>query len=481
MADRIAVQMLCGQNEEPFLRYAMESVGWANYFTVCNTDKDSYWGKINDQIVRDTAKRLGVELRMVYIVPNEDGVFSFADARNRCLDVTDEGDFVFIVDADDVHYPQWEQELKQLLYEERADSVTAHYYHLTLYKDVFHFSAPREIVYKNYPGTQWAKGVHEQLLNAKKWPIVSHYHYVHYGYIKPQTQVFERWKFYSDIEGDYDHYKGQDPNNIISDRISVCKPLPVPHPPHIQDFLESYPTCPEGALKENSEAVPMEKVGLVLLTHNDEENLKRCLETLALTFTYPPFEVLAIDMDSKDGSLALLDSYKTVIEMQIFEVGELIPLAEALNFGFNHFRQRHDIQYLGWIHPDMEFSDPSWLGHLFRELREHPKVGKLCAANTRDNPPTKLIEGHEQCYIIRKDIVNKIGLFDEGYVGIGGYEDWDYNRRIMNHDNYKVMISASSRIFHTGMATRSRRDTTKEQFANAQYYFDKWGTNDAPC
>lgn len=479
MANKIAIQMLIGQNEEPFLRYAMKSVGWADYFTVVCTDPQSYWGGINQDIVWEVQKELDVEVRMSAVQPDEQGHFSFADARNTCLGLTDQDDYVFIVDADDVHYPEWEHELKRYLYQNNADSITAHYYHLTLYKDIYHFSAPREIVYRNYEGTQWALGVHEQLMHEKRWPIVANYHYMHYGYIKPQTQVFERWKFYSDLVGDNHHYDGQDPSNIISDRISVCKPLMVQHPLLIQDFLESYPAAPEGALRENHEVVPSERVGLVLFTYNDAENLGSCLRTLAST-TYPSYEVLAIDLGSTDDSLGVLDSAKDHIDMQVYEVDELIPLTEALNFGFNHFRQRNDIQYIGWIHPDMRFDDPQWLYHLWGGLQSYPKIGKICAANTRDNVPKDYIPGHEQCFIIRKDIINKIGLFDEKYVGIGGYEDWDMNKRILNHDGYKIMISPHAKVYHKGMATRERRDTTREQLLNAQYYHDKWQTSNAP-
>lgn len=478
MSHKIAAQILFGQNEEPFLEAAMRSVEWVDYFTVCNTAPNSYWGKVNEEIVEDTAKDLKVEL--CYDSYDFGDNFSFASARNLCIAMTNPDDYILIVDADDVHYPELEYILKNAI-EAGADSLTAYFYHLMVYKDIFQYVQPREIMYKNYPGTQWVADVHEQLVHKSTWPVTVDYHYVHYGYIKPQTQVFDRWKFYSDIVGDYHHYDGQDPHHILTDRISVSKPLPVQHPPVVQELLESYPTCPPGSLKENWETAPVEKVGLILLTYNDMETLPDCLETLAKTHTYPSFEVLAIDMGSTDGSAELLNSYREVIEMHLFETEELLSLTEALNFGFNTFRQRHDIQYIGWIHPDMRFDDPSWLTLLWKELQEHPKIGKICAANTRDSVPDSLIPGHEQCYIIRKDVVNKIGLFDENFIGIGGYEDWDYNNRIINHDNYKVMISPRATVYHKGMATRSRRDTTAEQIHNAQYYQKKYGHTLAPC
>jgi len=350
-----------------------------------------------------------------------------------------------------------------------------------IYKDVYQAVYPREIVYKNYNGTQWVSGVHEQLVGKSKWPIVDGYHYIHYGYIKPQEQIFARWKFYSDIVGDVHHYDGQDPKNIVSDRLSVSKVLPVQHPASAQQVLESYPSCPAGALRENWEVVPTHKVGLVLITYNDADNLKECLASLLsskLAGGYQNFEILAIDMGSTDDTVTYLDNYAADLNIEVYETGELLPLAQTLNFGFSSFRQRHDITYVGWIHPDMLFDHTDWLAQLVQDLASHPKIGKISAANTRDNPPTDFIPGHEQCFIIRKEILNYIGLFDEGYVGIGGYEDWDMNRRILMHDDYKVMISPNAKVFHAGMATRSRRDTTADQIANANYYHNKWGTSE---
>lgn len=478
---KIGTQTLIGQNEEPFLEAALRSVPWVDYFVVVNTAPDSVFGKQNQATVEKVAAELGIELRFKNFIPDPDGLFSFGEARNMALSMSDPDDYVFIVDSDDVHFPEWELQVKTYI-EQGYDSITAHYFHLMVFKDVYQAVYPREIIYRNYDGTQWTQGVHEQLVNKKDWSVVSTYHYMHYGYIKPQEQVFRRWKFYSDIVGDVHHYDGQDPKNIVSDRLSVSKVLQIAHPAVVREVLEAYPSCPDGALNENWEVMPAEKVGLVLLTYNDASNLPTALAGLARTKqVYSNFEVIAIDMGSTDNSVELMDEYVDIIGLDIYETGELLPLASTLNFGFNIFRQRHDIQYIGWVHPDMRFDDALWLSCLVDDLRSRPRIGKICAANTRDNVPADYLVGHEQCYILRKEILNSIGLFDEGYKGIGGYEDWDMNLRIMNHDNYKVMISPRALVYHEGMATRSRRDTTADQIHNAQYYHNKWGTDKAPC
>jgi len=82
-------------------------------------------------------------------------------------------------------------------------------------------------------------------------------------------------------------------------------------------------------------------------------------------------------------------------------------------------------------------------------------------------------EGQEQAYLIRRGILFRIGLFDEKFIGIGGYEDWDMNNRI-RQEGLKVVIVPRSKVWHKGMQTRSRRDTSAEQIYNAGVYQTKW-------
>lgn len=483
---KVAVQLLVGQNEEPFLPYAIRSVAWADYFTVCNTSPRTPQGEANEAIVR--AEIPEEKLRYTTLTAAQGGQFSFAEARNKCLELTDPNDLVLVVDSDDVHYPELEDIVNA--HKGTHDSITMFFYHLMVYKNIYQYVQPREIVYTNYEGTHWVDGVHEKLRNEKRAPVQVLYHYMHYGYVKPQSEVFKRWKFYSDLEHDYHHYDGQDPDHILDDRIPVSEPVPIAHPPVIREFLEDYPEYDPEQLRQSPPRRGTHgenKIGLVLLTVDDAEILPKCLDSLALTSTPPEFSIIAIDINSSDNSVELLQEFQqsSGIEMDIVGTDEYVSLAEALNFGFDHFRQIEAFEYVGWIHPDMEFIQPEWLQVLWQELQDHEDIGKISAANFRDPLPTELIPGHEQCYILRKDILHKIGLFDERFVGIGGYEDWDLNKRIMMHSGpagpYKVMITPNAYCQHTGMATRSRRDTRPEQVQNGQYYYQKWGTYDPPC
>jgi|GEM_PF-7094684 len=220
-------------------------------------------------------------------------------------------------------------------------------------------------------------------------------------------------------------------------------------------------------------------VGLLLITYNDEDNLEKMLPSLEASIDYPT-NLHIIDMGSTDNSRYVILDWKlfqtgfTYVEYE--QWNSLESLTKTMNTGFKSLMSRQENNYIGWVHPDMEFT-PGWLSELVATLQEHPEIGKICSFNTRDGEPQTedFIEGQEQAYIVRRGVLFKVGLFDESFIGIGGYEDWDMNNRI-KQEGLKVAITPKSKVWHKGMATRERRDTSAEQIHNAGVYQRKWNT-----
>lgn len=468
----IGAQVIFGDLPEPFLAAALRSVGWVDYFATVCTAPETPGGKRNEEIVREVVP--SGKLRWT----TTGGELDFAKARNAALELVDDGDFVMIVDADDVHYPDWES-ISQYYLLNGADSVTAAFYHLVVYRDAVQAVFPREILFRKYPATQFVGKVHEQLHTQRRKAATADYRYLHLGYLRGQSNVFERWRRYSVIEGEPNHYAGQSPEHIIDDRVSVATRFSIEYPPALLDVIQDVPACPVPLQGEREPDPP--KVGFVLLTKDDAEILPGALQSLRGTFGH--FDVAAFDMRSSDDSVMVLSQEASEHRAggQLTLAGILswdTPLAEALNLGFRYLLEA-GYDFIGWIHPDMRFDDPHWLEGLLHEMRCWEQLGKVCAANTRDTLPADLVDGQEQCYLIRRSVLEEIGLFDERFVGIGGYEDWDMNQRILNA-GYRVAITPRAQVFHKGMATRSRRDTTSEQIANAAYFESKWGSNACP-
>jgi GT2 family glycosyltransferase len=67
-----------------------------------------------------------------------------------------------------------------------------------------------------------------------------------------------------------------------------------------------------------------------------------------------------------------------------------------------------------------------------------------------------------------------VGLFDERFIKCGGYEDWDYNNRVLA-EGYQVMITKGSVVWHPTMGTRKNHDESESGRKNAELYSQKWG------
>lgn len=446
----ITAQILVGQFDEPFLEAALRSVeGWVDAFSVVNTHPDTPGGRENRAKVLSAVPTN--KLRYAEYHPGDEG-FSFATARNLGLSMVDASDsqpFVLWLDADDIHTPEAGAIFHQLL-ADGADSVWAHFMHFVVYRDAVQAVFPREVIYRLTPETEWVGRVHERLHTPRHRQAWAEYRWFHASYIRGQRNVFDRWRFYSQLEGDFHHYDGQNPDTIISDRVSVARRLEMEWPSIATEALEGVPFCPHELGDERPSPPP--KIGFVIIQRQDDP---------ADSVAHATFH----------------ETTKGAAELLIVN-GDHTSLCRSLNEGFADLRDR-GFDFIGWIHPDMRFTDPGWLDGLLTEFRCWPNIGKACAANLRDPIPPTMIDAHEQCYLLRRLVLDEIGLFDEGYRGIGGYEDWDMNRRIINA-GWRVVLTPRSLVYHVGMATRSQRDTTADQVANGHYYATKWGTYDAP-
>jgi GT2 family glycosyltransferase len=218
----------------------------------------------------------------------------------------------------------------------------------------------------------------------------------------------------------------------------------------------------------------MNKVGIILTTWNLlEETRKTIVSLIQNTSNY---ELVVVDNASNDGT-------QEWIKLQGFSIIELTKntdLAAALNLGIRYFfnKENNDVHYdMCWIHNDMIFY-PNWLTKLQEYFEKHPECAKVASHNMRDSLAPER-PGNELPCLIRGAVLKKIGLYDERYIGCGGYEDWDMNKRLLN-DGYIVMITPESKVFHKGMATRSLRNTDPEAQHNSHQYLLKWGNTQCP-
>jgi GT2 family glycosyltransferase len=462
---------LVGQNPEPFLEAALRSVDWVDGYAVVNTDPEGR-GATNEAIIRRVVDR--ERLRVDRLWMSSRG-FDFAKARNAALAMIPEDAYVLIVDADEVYYSEFEAEARRLI-AHGHDSITSHYFHLAVRKDLLHSERDREILFRNGPGVRFESGVHERLVHPRAKPVVARgYHGAHYGYIKTPREVAARWEFYRSLGSEVHDYDASQPDRALDDWPRVCRPFWREHPPAVREVLESYPSTPPRHREGPTATL------LVLLTWDDAENLRKCLASLWTTDT--PFWLVAVDNGSTDETLNVLREYQDRVQggdvtgdgpCRQFWIKQRpgLSLAQALNVGFSdmdHLTGDYTPPYIGWIHPDMTFDWPDWLGRLRDAMDEHPEWVKLGAQEAHDGN-RELRPGNSQCYIVRRTALEKVGLFDERFLACGGYEDWEMNSRLLTVG--EVMILPEAMIRHEAMSTRARHDNTDAARRNADLYHE---------
>lgn len=218
----------------------------------------------------------------------------------------------------------------------------------------------------------------------------------------------------------------------------------------------------------------MKKTGIILTTFNKLDLTKTCLKSLIQNTT--DYELIVVDNMSDDGTREWLKEQN----IKTINFDEWVSVAVVLNAGIRYFfeKETNDISYdICWIHNDMTFY-PGWLDALEKYLEDNPKCGRVASHNMRDQLAPER-SGNELPFLIRGHCFKSLGMFDENFMGSMGYEDWDMNKRLIEND-WTVMITPESRVFHTGMGTRKDIHKPDWESNNSQVYFKKWGTYDSP-
>lgn len=231
-----------------------------------------------------------------------------------------------------------------------------------------------------------------------------------------------------------------------------------------------HPVTPEEykiAVKEDFSRLPIQlhgfikkeklsnrKTSIIILNWNSCELLKRCLNLIDKN-TKRNYEIVIVDNGStKDGSVEFIKdvhnhypyAFKTIFneENKGFAVG--------VNQGIKIADKNNDICLLN---VDAEVTE-GWLTELYKTLMNIPDAG-IVGPLGNEVPSGHQSEGYVECdtsvpnlygycFLIMRELFDKIGYFDEIYE-IGGYEDNDYcvRAKLAGYDTY---ISAKSLVKH---------------------------------
>ncbi|MBK35703.1 MAG: hypothetical protein CME26_09275 [Gemmatimonadetes bacterium] len=247
--------------------------------------------------------------------------------------------------------------------------------------------------------------------------------------------------------------------------IAVCAPLPVP--------VETDPE--EVDEKTGNPAL----VDIVIPLYNKADYTRACLEGLEAMSAQVPFNVVLVDNASTDDTPTLLNEWEN--RADVVRSPHNLGFAKGNNLG----AARGKAPYVLFLNNDT-VPESGWLEALVEEIERDPEIGivgaKLLYPGKRDvqHAGLEIVNGtpdhvyrhadeHDSwvneardldmvtgaCLMIRRDLFEVLGGFDEGYVN--GVEDVDMCLRARDR-GYRVRYCPTSVLIHHEGTSEGRYD-----------------------
>lgn len=263
------------------------------------------------------------------------------------------------------------------------------------------------------------------------------------------------------------------------------------------DWQKRYESFAE-AVKES---VP--SVSVIVLTYNNLELNKRCINSILKNTAYPNYELIIVDNQSTDGTREYLNGLDT---------GRNPQLKVILNDKNSGFAGGNNIgikaaagKYVLLLNNDTEVTR-GWITNLVKHMENDPKCG-MCGSvtNSIGNEAMICVNYHNEkemqefsyaytkkhmgeeyldidrlamyCTLIRKEILLQSDGLDEGYQ-VGMFEDDDYAMEIISR-GYHLVLAEDVFIHHVNNASFKKLDDTGYQEIfnqNRKRYEKKWNT-----
>ena len=222
-------------------------------------------------------------------------------------------------------------------------------------------------------------------------------------------------------------------------------------------------------------------VSLVIPLYNQLDYTRGCIASIEAC-TKMPYELILVNNGSQDGT----NNFLSAVSHAVISNETNLGCARAWNQGVRASKGEvigilnNDIVVTpGWLEGLLTFMHQSGYGIVCPSAREGPLDYDLdryardftfrCSAATRR-------ELYGACFLVRREIFERIGLFDEGFT-YGGCEDIDFQWRAMA-SGFGVAITGSVLIHHYGMVTQDAIKTSGTRAypkANLAHFKAKWG------
>ena len=242
--------------------------------------------------------------------------------------------------------------------------------------------------------------------------------------------------------------------------------------------------------------INVRNVSFVILSYNELEHTKKCINSIRKTCFKDIIEIIVIDNASTDGSIEWLREQS---DIRLVENKENAGFPKASNQGISASDPLNDILLL-YNDTIMMSSSLFWLrmglyendsigaaGAVSNEVSKEQAVQTTCSsieefeqfAISNNIPCSNPYESKMYlvmfAMLIKRSCVDKTGLLDELFTP-GNFEDNDYGVRL-NQNGYKCVICHNAFIYHVGKASFGKDPIRYVNLYQTNYnkFRDKWG------
>ena len=250
------------------------------------------------------------------------------------------------------------------------------------------------------------------------------------------------------------------------------------------------------AKKSLEKVLSLESTSIIILTRNNLEYTKMCLESIR-RYTPEPHEIIVVDNGSTDGTIEYLEAQEDV---KLIKNGLNLGFALGNNLGLREARG----EYIVILNNDTVVTE-GWLTWLINSAQSNPQVGIVGPRSNyvvgvqlvKNVPYGDNMDAMQEfarqwslensgryeealrvigfCMLVKREVIEKIGGFDP-YYEAGNFEDDDFCIRAQRA-GFKIRIAHDVFIHHFGSKTfqSEKIDYRQVMLTNWERFKSKWG------
>ena len=223
----------------------------------------------------------------------------------------------------------------------------------------------------------------------------------------------------------------------------------------------------------------MSKCDIIVPVWDELNFTKNCINELKAHTKYP-YRLIIIDNGSQDPTKVYLESLKeSSAECLLIRNNTNLGFVKAINQGF----KISTLPYVCLLNNDTRVTK-NWLTNLINTIETAPRNVGIAnptsnvfgqnQAENRDNSWQEMHSCKGFCMLIKKEVIAKIGFFDEIY-SPGYFEEKDFCQKAINA-GYMCILAKGAFVFHKDKVSFDKiKERDKIFKRNEEIYNKKWG------